>query len=132
MPTPARSGTLIYAKQLDLVSSFYERVLNASVLHADSEHKVLQSADAQLIIHAIPAEFADTIVIAVPPMPRQEQAIKPFFTVKSLAEAEQAAQQSGGLVCGPVWPGPGMRVRNVCDPEGNIIHLREIHDHSNR
>ncbi|MBU2098801.1 MAG: hypothetical protein KKD00_08560 [Gammaproteobacteria bacterium] len=132
MPTPARSGTLVYAKQMDLVSSFYERVLNARVLHADSEHKVLQSADAQLIIHAIPAEFADEIVIAVPPMPRQEQAIKPFFTVKSLAEAEQAAQQSGGLVCGPVWPGPGMRVRNVCDPEGNIIHLREIHDHPNR
>jgi hypothetical protein len=26
---------------------------------------------------------------------------------------------------GPVWAGPGMKVRNVCDPEGNIVHLRE-------
>lgn len=123
---PAPSGTLIYAKNLDQVSAFYERVLDAQVLHADPEHKVLQSSDAQLIIHAIPAQFADAMVISTPPVPRQEQAIKPFFTVNSLAAAELAAQQSGGLVWGPVWPGPGMRVRNICDPEGNIIHVREL------
>jgi predicted enzyme related to lactoylglutathione lyase len=116
---------LIYAKQLHTVSAFYERVLSASVLHADDEHRVLQSPDAQLIIHAIPPQYAAGIAIAVPPEPREEQAIKPFFTVRSLAEAERAAEECGGGVCGPVWPGPGMRVRNVCDPEGNIVQLRE-------
>lgn len=39
--------------------------------------------------------------------------------------SRQLVEQLGGRLCGPVWPGPGMRVRNVCDPEGNIIHLRE-------
>lgn len=125
MPGPAKSGVLIYAKDVELVSQFYEKLLRATVLLADSEHRVLQSEDAQLIIHAIPADYADEIEITAPPSLRKEQAFKPFFTVASLEIAEQIVEESGGLVCGPVWPGPGMRVRNVCDPEGNILHLRQ-------
>jgi predicted enzyme related to lactoylglutathione lyase len=125
MTTPARAGVLIYAKHLEAVSVFYERVLGARVLHADSQHRVLQSPDVQLIIHAIPAHVAEAITIASPPTPREEQAIKPFFTVESLDVAERVAEECGGRVHGPVWPGPGLRVRNVCDPEGNIVHLRE-------
>lgn len=125
MPGPARTGVLFYAKDLVGVSSFYEKVLGARVVHADDEHRVLQSPDAQIIIHAIPEQHSRSIVIEVPPVPREEQAIKPFFTVESLATAESLVEQSGGRVWGPVWPGPGIRVRNVCDPEGNIVHLRE-------
>lgn len=121
----ARTGVLIYAKSISLVSTFYENVLGAAVLHADQEHRILQSADVQLIIHAIPPQYSSAIVIEIPPAPREEQAIKPFFTVESLPEAERAAERCGGVICGPVWPGPGLRVRNVCDPEGNIVHLRE-------
>lgn len=95
------------------------------VVHSDEEHRVLQSPDVQLIIHAIPQQYTSGIVIEVPPVPRDEQAIKPFFTVESLAVADALAEQLGGKVCGPIWPGPGLRVRNVCDPEGNIVHLRE-------
>lgn len=125
MTGPARAGVLIYAKDLARVSTFYERVLGARVLNADDEHRVIQSADAQLVIHAIPAPHADAVVVASPPEPREEQAIKPFFTVASLTVAERVAEECGGLVHGPIWPGPGFRARNVCDPEGNIVHLRE-------
>lgn len=125
MSGPARTGVLVYAKNLASVSAFYERVLGAHVVHSDEEHRVLQSPDTQLIIHAIPLQHASGIVIGVPPVPREEQAIKPFFTVESLALAEALVEQLGGSVWGPVWPGPGMKVRNVCDPEGNIVHLRE-------
>jgi ribosomal protein S18 acetylase RimI-like enzyme/predicted enzyme related to lactoylglutathione lyase len=125
MSGPAKSGVLIYAKDLELISRFYERLLPASLLHADSEHRVLQSTDAQLIIHAIPTKYAEEIEITAPTSPREEQAIKPFFTVASLENAEQDVVELGGLIYGPVWPGPSMRIRNVCDPEGNIIHLRQ-------
>jgi predicted enzyme related to lactoylglutathione lyase len=126
MRSPARAGVLVYAKELARLSAFYEQLLDATVLHADDEHRVLQAADVQLIIHAIPPQYAAAITIAVPPVPREEQAIKPFFTVAQLASAEAIVERCGGRVVGPVWPGPGMRVRNVCDPEGNIVHLREL------
>lgn len=126
MTGPARTGVLIYAKHLDTVSRFYSQVLDMKCLHADAERHILHSGDVQLIIHAIPPHIADSIEIAVPPQPREEQAIKPFFTVESLAKAERIAAESGGLAIGPIWPGPGFRARNLCDPEGNIVHLREF------
>jgi predicted enzyme related to lactoylglutathione lyase len=126
MAGPARAGVLFYAKNLDVVSAFYEEVLGATVLHADPGHRVLQSPDAQIIIHSVPPPYRDSIQVEVPPVPRESQAIKPFFTVLSLTVAEQAVEKLGGRVHGPIWPGPGIRVRNVCDPEGNIVHLREV------
>lgn len=126
MPGPARTGVLVYAKDPATMSSFYERTLGMKVVHAGAEHRVLASDDAQLIVHAIPAPFADSIVIATPPEAREEQAFKPFYTVASLEEAERTAVACGGRVIGPVWPGPGFTARNVCDTEGNIVHLREF------
>ncbi len=126
MPGPARSGVLIYAFDLDRLSVFYARLLAAAVLYEDADHQLLQSPDTQLIVHAIPAPYRDVIQIQTPPEPREEQAIKPFFSVADLAEAERLAVELGGLVLGPVWPGPGMKLRNVCDPEGNIVQLREF------
>lgn len=125
MSGPARTGVLIYAKNVLSVSAFYEQILGAKVLREDDEHRVLQAPDVQLIIHAIPEPYGSSIAIQVPPVAREDQAIKPFFTVESLATAERVAEQCGGRVWGPVWRGPGLQVRNVCDPEGNIVHLRE-------
>lgn len=125
MPGPARTGVLIYASDVARVSAFYEGVLGARVLRADAGCRVIESPDVQLLIHAFPAEHAAAVVVTQPPVPRDRQAIKPFFTVDDLAAAEALVEQLGGIVWGPIWPGPGLRVRNVCDPEGNIVHLRE-------
>lgn len=125
MRQPAASGVLIYASQLDRMSVFYQRVLGLREVHADAMHRVLASADTQLLLHALPPQVAAQVVIASPPEPRETQAIKPFFTVPSLGAAEREVEACGGRVHGPAWPGPGLPVRNVCDPEGNVLHLRE-------
>lgn len=125
MPGPARAGVLIYAKNLEVLSGFYQTLLGLKVLAADAEHRVMENDDAQLVLHAMPPHLAAAVVIASPPDPRVEQAIKPFFTVESLAEAEVLARQLGGFVFGPTWDGPGFQVRNACDPEGNILQLRQ-------
>jgi hypothetical protein len=125
MPGPARAGVLIYAKNLGAMSSFYEAVLSMNKFFADAEHHILESRDMQLVLHLIPPHIASTFEIAVPPEPREEQAIKPFFTVDSLVTAEHLAKQHGGKVFGQVWSGPGFQVRNAFDCEGNIFQLRE-------
>jgi len=125
MPGPARAGALIYAKDLARLSAFYQQLLGMQRLLADAEHHVIESADMQLIIHAIPPHIAATFTISSPPLPREEQAIKLFFTVPSLAAAEAAAESLGGALFGPAYAGPGFRVRNGYDPEGNIFQVRE-------
>lgn len=125
MPGPARAGLLIYAKNLASLSRFYEELLSLRILTADGERVVAGNDDVQLVFHAIPAQIAAQITISSPPEPRAEQALKPFFTVASLAVAEQQAPEFGGFLFGPTWEGPGFVVRQACDPEGNIIQLRQ-------
>ncbi|WP_313951602.1 glyoxalase/bleomycin resistance/dioxygenase family protein [Accumulibacter sp.] len=130
MPGPAKAGALIYAKDLERLSHFYQTLLSMQVLCADREHHVIESADIQLVIHAIPPRIAARFSIATPPVPREEQSLKLFFTVPSLSGAETVAASLGGALFGQEYAGPGFKVRNGYDPEGNIFQVRENRDTS--
>ena len=135
MPAAVGSGTLIYAKDLALLASFYRVLLSMSEVHASDELVVLRSYDGrshdgrspqcELIVHRIPAHIAETIVVASPPVLREDTAIKPFFSVASFVEAAAHATRLGGGLFGPQYEGPGFRITNAYDPEGNIMQLRE-------
>lgn len=124
MPGPARAGALLYAKDLERLSGFYRELLDMKLLAADAEHHVLESADIQLIVHAIPPHVAETIAVSTPPVPREGQSLKLFFTVPSLAAAAERLAALGGALFGPRYGGPGFVVSNALDPEGNVFHLR--------
>ena len=125
MPGPARAGALIFAKDLDTLSRFYEQLLGMRLVAAEPGLRVIENGDIQMVIHAMPPHIAAQVEISLPPEAREDQAIKPFFTIDTLASAESIAAGLGGYVFGPTWDGPGFRIRNACDPEGNIIQLRE-------
>lgn len=125
MAGPARAGVLVYARHLESLARFYRELLSLEVLVADTEHVVAETDDIQLVLHAMPPHLAAEVTIASPPAPREQQAFKPFFNVPSLEDAETRARELGCYVFGPVWGGPGLKVRNACDAEGNIIQLRQ-------
>ena len=125
MPGPARAGVFVYAKNLQAVAAFYEALLGMSRLRESEELVILDSADLQLTVHVIPPRIAASIVISKPPARRESSAYKFFFTVSNLAEATSTAAALGGEVLPEEWHGPGFRVRNAVDPEGNIFQLRE-------
>lgn len=126
MTHPARAGVLLYAKHLDNLARFYRELLQLRILASAPDHVIAANDDIELVVHAIPPPIAADIAIATPPAPREEQAIKPFFTVANLADARLLTQRLGGLVLGPTWNGPGFQAQSVCDPEGNIVQLREV------
>jgi predicted enzyme related to lactoylglutathione lyase len=126
MPGSAKAGALIYAKNLERVSTFYQQLLGMKLLTADAQHHVIESLDMQLIIHAIPPHIAASFDITTPPLPREEQAIKLFFTIASLAMAADVAASLGGALFGQEYARRGFTVRNGFDPEGNIFHVREL------
>jgi len=125
MPGPARVGALIYARDPARLSEFYQQLLGMRVLNTTAEGQVIESADMQLIIHAIPSHIAAAVTVSSPPEPRERQAIKLFFTVPSLVGAAVVATSLGGSLFGPEYEGPGLKLRNGHDPEGNIFQLRE-------
>ncbi|MDM5065535.1 glyoxalase/bleomycin resistance/dioxygenase family protein [Aeromonas salmonicida] len=126
MPGPARAGALIYAKDLGLLTHFYRTLLQMDIRSQEAGFVVMENHDIQLLIHAIPESIACDIVIQVPPILREEGAIKLFFTVPSLAWAEAKAADLGGGLLPQQWSGPGLVLRNAFDPEGNILQLREL------
>ena len=130
MTAAIASGTLIYAKDLARLAAFYRQLLSMAEVHATEELVGLRSSDGRLpngdlIVHQIPVHIAETIVVASPPELREDTAIKPFFVVASFAEAQARASSLGGALFGPQYEGPGFRLTNAYDPEGNIIQLRE-------
>lgn len=125
MPGPARAGAVIYASDMPRLAGFYEALLGMTRLHRGDDYTVLESPDIQLVIHAIPPHIASTFTVATPPVPREDTAIKLFFTVASISGAREHAQRLGGSVYVQQWAGTGFVACNGCDPEGNIFQLRE-------
>nr|WP_279006996.1 VOC family protein [Aeromonas jandaei] len=126
MPGPARAGALIYAREPGLLSHFYRTLLQMEIRSQSEQLIVLENADIQLLVHAIPEPYIGQVVVTTPPALREQGAIKLFFTVPSLAWAEAKAADLGGGLLPQQWSGPGFVVRNAFDPEGNILQLREF------
>ena len=125
MSGPARAGLFVYAKDLERVSKFYESVARMSRIHETDELTVLESPDIQLLVHKMPGQIAENIVISSPPQKRENTALKFFFTVPSLVKAREVASSLGGEVFNENWNGPGFVVCNAMDPEGNVFQVRE-------
>ncbi len=120
------AGAVIFAKDLQQLSLFYQSVLTMRLLEAGPAHHVIAGAGMQLVIHAIPAPIAATIELASPPVPREEQAIKLLFTVQSLELAQRQAVALGGGMLGQGYTAAQLSVRDGFDSEGNIFQLREV------
>lgn len=122
------AGAIVYAKDIHALARFYAAVADLEVMHEVDDHIVLESEAMELVIVAIPAATAARIVITTPPTRRENTAFKLVFAVSSLAGARAAADANGGELNPPgkEWKFQGLRVCDGCDPEGNMIQLREL------
>ena len=125
MTAPARTGAVLYVLDLDRMARFYESVLSLERRYGDAHHVTVGAGDFELVVHAMPARLAGQIVLKTPPERREATPIKLFYTVTSLSQAAQAISEGGGEVVDHGFEGDGFRVRDGCDPEGNVFQLRE-------
>ena len=127
MANPFTAGAIVYAKDLQRLAQFYAAVADLEIVHEVADHIVLESESLELVIVAIPAAIAQRIVIKTPPEKREATALKLVFAVASITEAREAAKANEGEIYPPAkeWSFQGMRVCDGCDPEGNMIQVRE-------
>ena len=128
MAQPFSAGAIVYAKDIHRLARFYAAVADLEVMHEVDDHIVLESETVELVIVAIPAATAARIVINTPPQRRENTAFKLVFPVASLSQARATAEANGGELNPPgkEWSFQGLRVCDGCDPEGNMIQLREL------
>ena len=89
---------IVFAKHLGSMARFYERTLGAVSLREESSHVTLQIGAGRLLLHAIPDEIASSMSMAVPPVLRDDAAVKLSFAVSSLPIARSVAAAHGGGV----------------------------------
>ena len=125
-----RQSLVVYAKDKRRVSAFYRRTLGLVAVEDESTHDLLRGPGIELVIHAIPQEYASHISIANPPEAREDTALKPVFSVKSLEAVRLAADSTGGSLQSTdgAWQYNGAIVLDGCDPEGNVVQFRQYDD----
>ncbi|BCL76742.1 hypothetical protein JHS3_24780 [Jeongeupia sp. HS-3] len=126
MSKTIRSGTVLYAVDIERVAAFYAGVLDMTVSHADDAYIVLTARSVELVIQRVPADIAATITIETPPRPRANTAIKPVFFVTDLVTARTVAACLGGALppADKEWRFGDFIVCDGVDPEGNVIQFR--------
>ena len=67
------------------------------------------------------------IQIATPPERREDASIKLAFAVEDIGSARSGAAELGGAMnpSEREWEFEGVKVRDGCDPEGNVFQIRQ-------
>jgi predicted enzyme related to lactoylglutathione lyase len=124
---PIRQGLVVFAKNKDRVSAFYQHTLQLAVVENERSHDLLQGPGVEVVVHAIPAGMAKKIQIAQPPQPREDTPFKPTFYVPDLDAVRVAVQATGGWLkaADKAWHFRGATVLDGHDPEGNIVQFKQ-------
>lgn len=116
---------ILFAKNMDLMVSFYEDVLKLPRIAPPDDSAVFVSFDvgaAQLALHEIPQAHAQNIAISDPPVARGNTPIKLAFGAADVTRV-CAELESRGAAMGPVQKFGSLHICDGMDPEGNIFQI---------
>ena len=123
----ARVRAVLFAKDLGRVSVFYVGALGMTRVSGDEEHAVLDCDGFELVVHQIPKQIADTIVVTQPPVRRVWGALRLDYPVASIDSSRRLARSLGGDIdaAPPPWAGGDASLFFGYDPEGNQFGVRQ-------
>jgi predicted enzyme related to lactoylglutathione lyase len=116
-------GAVVYAADLELMKTFYERVVKLPVTEVGEGYIVM----GQVILVEMPSELAETVDRSAPRQRRDDSAVRLVFDVPGIAAARVRSAQLGGEVdpADSAWEFGPYRVCDGHDPEGNPVQFRE-------
>jgi hypothetical protein len=125
--TVHQQGLVVFAKNKTRVSAFYQQALDLEVVECEPSHDLLHGHGYEVLVHAVPREYAAEISIAEPPVPREETPFKPTFVVPSLERVRQVAESTGGFLKPEqaAWSFRGCLILDGWDPEGNVVQFKQ-------
>jgi hypothetical protein len=115
----------IYAKNFPAMVDLYRGLLNAEVIDEGDSFCTMAGPEFSLTVAKIPSEIADTFEISLPPLPREDAAIKLSIPVEDLSAARRLIRTHGGVddeERSP-WVWNDVAHLNVTDLEGNVLEL---------
>jgi hypothetical protein len=122
-----RQSVVVFAKEKTRLAAFYLQTLGLTTVESEPSHDVLRGPGIELVVHAIPEQYAAGIAITTPPERREAAAFKPAFLVQDLEAVRRAAVATGGFLepRERAWPMGSAVVLDGWDPEGNVVQFRQ-------
>ena len=126
MDDSMQTGAVLFVQDLQKVTDFYEEVACLRKAREEDDYALLERGEYQLVVHKIPDHYG-VEVASSPPVARESSHLKLVFFVENIAESRSAISRCGGLLQGTEreWEFDGTLVCDGCDPEGNMIQLRQ-------
>jgi len=120
------SAAVLYARHLKAQVEFYESLGLVVDEAKPDDYAILIGDTLELSIVQIPEAIASQIEITTPPQIRESLPVKLVIDVESLDAAIKTVLAKGGLSPSNKgeWQFRSKLVRDVVDPEGNVIQLR--------
>jgi predicted enzyme related to lactoylglutathione lyase len=120
-------SAVLFAKDARKVAEFYRGALGMSVKSSDADHSILTCRGFELVVHQIPKQIADGVVIEQPPKRRTSGAIRLDYPVRSVVESRRMARSLGGDIDEkpPQWADVNASFFFGYDPEGNQFGVSE-------
>lgn len=124
--SPGPGHAVVYAVHREDMVAFYTQVLGLQVHEVDDAFTTLISPEWSLDLVQVPPDVAVTMDMRVPPVIREDGAIKLVFTVDSLTATRERCQDLGGRLVDEAaeWTFRGFVHANGVDPEGNVFLAR--------
>ena len=127
-PAPALpTSVVLYAKDPARVAAFYRQALQLTSAEEGDGFAVLVAPGIELSLVRIPPGIAADIVIAEPPVIREDTPVKASFAVDSLVRVRAAIAGTGGGLREEesAWRWRGALHLDGWDPEGNVVQFRQ-------
>ena len=123
------SKIVLWVSDLAAQSDFYGKLLGAKVISSADAFAELTDHTNTVLLHLLPAEYREATGLTAgltAGLPAQEEvAIKPVFSVASIAEAKSAVAGTFARFGDSVATYGDYSYLDVIDPEGNVIQLQE-------
>ena len=112
---------VLFVKDLGRGAAFYIGALGMSRVSGDEDHVILDCGGFELVLHRIPKQIADSIVITDPPVRRTGAGTRLDFLVAKIKDSRKLARSLGGDIdeAPPPWADRNSSFFFGYDPEGN-------------
>jgi len=117
----------VYAKDAGRLAAFYAEALGLDRIEDGAGFVLLASSGIELALVQAPPAVAEAIVVAEPPVVREDTPVKLSFRVDDVEAVRPVVACLGGGLGAPdaAWSWRGQLHLDGWDPEGNVFQLRQ-------
>ena len=116
---------VLWVSDLEAQIAFYSRLFAVDEPSASGGFAEISGGGNSILLHKLPAEYSAATPLTKQLSVQDECAIKPVFTVESIAAAQERTAGTFATFAAAKNTYGAFEYQDVVDPEGNVIQLQQ-------